>query len=82
MWKINLSKEYAVLLDYLLHVPFCHSKKLMFKLRKNSKGYPLEEWSMEKKLHLVNWLIVCLGKSRGGIGIRNLSFLNKSLFRK
>ena len=63
MQKINLSKELAALLDYLLHVPFFHSKKDTFKLGKNSKGYHLEGWSMDKKPRLVNWLTVCLDKS-------------------
>ena len=31
-----------------------------------------------KKLHLVNWSIVCLDKSRVGLGIKNISMLNKS----
>lgn len=33
---------------------------------------------MENKPHVVNWLIVCIGKREGVLGIRNLSILNKA----
>ena len=32
--------------------------------------------------HLVNWLILFLSKKDGGLGIRNLTTLNKALFGK
>ena len=37
---------------------------------------------MVKKPHLVNWEVVCLDKGQGGLGVRNLSKLNKALLGK
>ena len=34
------------------------------------------------KPHLVNWAVVCLEKQNGGLGIKNLSVLNKALLGK
>ena len=38
--------------------------------------------NLERKPHLVNWKTVCLEKSRGGLGVRSLSKMNKALFCK
>ena len=35
-----------------------------------------------KKIHLVNWRIVSQAKGKGGLGIRNLNFLNRALLGK
>ena len=35
-----------------------------------------------KKMHLVKWLIVCMEKSKGALGIRCISSLNKVLLCK
>ena len=37
---------------------------------------------MEKKSHLVRWEIVCKDKRSGGLGIKNLGWLNKALHSK
>ena len=37
---------------------------------------------MERKSHLVDWSIVCLDKRKGGLGVRNLALLNKTLICK
>ena len=37
---------------------------------------------MEKKLHLVKWTIVCSDKRKGGLGVRCLSKLNRTLLGK
>ena len=34
---------------------------------------------MERKPHLVRWELVCLSKTKGGLGVKCLSFLNKAL---
>ena len=34
---------------------------------------------MEKRPHLVKWAVVCSHKKKGGLGIRNLSILNRAL---
>ena len=37
---------------------------------------------MEKRPHLVKWVVVCSHKKKGGLGIRNLSTLNRALLCK
>ena len=37
---------------------------------------------MIKRPHLVNWVVVCLDKGQGCLGVRNLSKLNKALLDK
>ena len=37
---------------------------------------------MEKRPHLAKWVIVCLDKKKGGLGVRNLSILNRALLCK
>lgn len=39
----------------------------------------MEGGALEKKPHLVNWIIVGLGKQDVGLGIQHLSMLNKAL---
>ena len=38
--------------------------------------------NFERKPHLVNWIIVCREKSRGGLGVRGLSMMNQALLCK
>ena len=38
--------------------------------------------ALEKRPHLVKWAIVCSDKKKGGLGIRNLSILNRALLCK
>ena len=37
---------------------------------------------MEHKPHLVRWELVCLSKAKGGLGVKSLSLLNKTLLAK
>ena len=37
---------------------------------------------MDKKPHLVSWKIVCMDKRSGGLGVKNLDWLNKALLTK
>ena len=37
---------------------------------------------MDKKLHLVKWSTVCADKRNGGLGVRDLSILNRALLCK
>ncbi|RVW92919.1 putative ribonuclease H protein [Vitis vinifera] len=38
--------------------------------------------SMERKVHLVKWEVVCTDKDKGGLGLRKLALLNKALLGK
>lgn len=41
-----------------------------------------QETRYKKKYHLVNWFVVCMPKSRGGLGILDLNIMNKCLLMK
>ena len=36
----------------------------------------------ERKAHLVKWEVVCADKNKGGLGLRKLALLNKTLLGK
>ena len=38
--------------------------------------------SLERKVHLINWEVVCTQKEKGGLGIRKIDLLNKTLLGK
>ena len=38
--------------------------------------------TLERKFHLVNWNTVCSSKEKGGLGVRDLSLVNKALLGK
>ena len=38
--------------------------------------------ALNHKPHLVNWSVCCMEKLKGGLGIKNLSILNKALLGK
>ena len=38
--------------------------------------------NLERKPHLVRWELVCLSKTKGGLGVKCLSILNKALLAK
>ena len=55
----------------------------------NSKGFPIwgggGGWVRRfetRKIHLVNWRTISQAKGKGGLGIRNLNFLNRALLGK
>ena len=37
---------------------------------------------LKRKIHLINWNIVCSSKGKGGLGIRSLSTLNRAILSK
>ncbi|RVW75355.1 hypothetical protein CK203_052945 [Vitis vinifera] len=38
--------------------------------------------SLERKVHLINWEVVCIQKEKGGLGIQKIDLLNKALLGK
>ena len=38
--------------------------------------------ALKRKSHLVDWSIVCSEKQKGGLGVRNLTLLNRALLCK
>jgi hypothetical protein len=42
----------------------------------------MARWLTNKKMHLVNWNLVCSPKSQGGLGVLNLGYMNDALLTK
>ncbi|RVX01752.1 putative ribonuclease H protein [Vitis vinifera] len=49
---------------------------------KNPKRFLVGGGSLEGKVHLINWKVVCSPKEEGGLGIRKIDLLNKTLLGK
>ena len=61
-----------------LHMP----RVVRLTLEKIQRDFLMGGGGLEKKPYLVKWEIVCLDKRKGGLGVRNLSNLNKALLGK
>ena len=57
-------------------------KLVCSRLKKIQRDFLWGGGNLERKPHLVNWNTVCLEKSRGGLGVRSLSKMNKALLCK
>lgn len=61
-------------------------EKLPLKIHKEIdtlvRRYVWREMSTGKKVHLVNWDIMCKSKELGGVGLRKSSLMNKALLSK
>ncbi|RVW75215.1 hypothetical protein CK203_061763 [Vitis vinifera] len=87
MWKRQyLSKEeddfnskHVIESTNLSYVFVVFTKCSQTETGKDSKGFPLGGGNLERKPHLVRWEVVCLSKKKEGLGVKNLSILNKAL---
>ena len=61
---------------------FIIPRKVSLRLEKIQRDFLWGGGASQSKPHLVNWCIVCMEKKDGGLGIRNLSRLNKALLGK
>ena len=52
------------------------------RLEKLQKDFLWGGGSLERKVHLINWEVVCTQKEKGGLGIRKIDLLNKALLGK
>ena len=52
---------------------FSISRKVRLRLEKIQRNFLLGGEAINKKRHLVKWPIVCLEKSKEGLGIKHLS---------
>ena len=57
-------------------------RKVKIRLEKIQRDFLWGGGNLERKIHLVNWDIVCSSKVKGGLGIRSLSKFNKALLGK
>ncbi|RVW65604.1 putative ribonuclease H protein [Vitis vinifera] len=57
-------------------------KLVVKRLEKLQRDFLWGGGSMERKIHLINWEVVCSQKESGGLGIRKIDLLNKALLGK
>ena len=57
-------------------------KGVKFRLEKIQQDFLWGGGNLERKIHLVNWSIVCTSKERGGLGVQSLVKLDMSLLGK
>ncbi|RVW49203.1 putative ribonuclease H protein [Vitis vinifera] len=62
----------------LLRMP----RVVKLRLEKIQRDFLWGGGALEKRPHLVKWAVVCTHKKMGGLGIRNLSILNRALLCK
>ena len=54
----------------------------MQETRENSEGFSMGWGSLDQKPHLVKWATFCTNNEFGGLGVRGLNKLNKTLLGK
>ena len=57
-------------------------KSVARRLEKLQRDFLWGGGNLERKVHLVNWEVVCTKKEKGGLGLRKLVPLNKALLGK
>ncbi|RVW50024.1 Retrovirus-related Pol polyprotein from transposon RE1 [Vitis vinifera] len=62
----------------LIRIPKVVAKRI----EKIQRDFLWEGGSLEGKVHLINWQVVCSPKEEGGLGIRKIELLNKTLLGK
>ena len=63
----------------LFHLPKGVNKK---RLEKIQRDFLWGGGALDKKFHLVNWKTICSKKEKGGLGVKDLSLVNKALLGK
>ncbi|RVW39007.1 Exocyst complex component SEC8 [Vitis vinifera] len=82
--RINLAKselipvgEVEEIEEMAVELGYCSKKA-----GKITKRLSLGRGSLERKVHLINWEVVCAQKEKGGLGLRKIILLNKALLGK
>ncbi|KAJ9686999.1 hypothetical protein PVL29_015736 [Vitis rotundifolia] len=57
-------------------------KSVVKRIEKLQKDFLWGGGSLERKIHLINWEVVCTQKEKGGLGIWKIDLLNKALLGK
>ena len=57
-------------------------KGVKAKLEKIQRDFLWGGGNLERKIHLINWNTICSSKDKGGLGICNLSTMNRAILGK
>ena len=84
---ISIKRRIMFLKSTLCSLPiyflsFIIPKSVAKRLEKIQRDFLWGGGSTDKKPHLVNWLEICKDKNRRGLGIKDLSTINKALLGK
>ena len=80
--RLTLIKSTLASLPIYFMSLFWMPRRVRLRLEKIQRDFLWEGGSLEKKPHVVNWDIVCLDKRKGGLRVRRLNSLNKTLLCK
>ena len=79
---ITLIKSTLASMPIYLMSLFRMPKIVAKRLEKLQRDFLWGGGSFERKVHLINWEVVCTQKEKGGLGIRKIDPLNKALLGK
>ncbi|KAJ9698913.1 hypothetical protein PVL29_007804 [Vitis rotundifolia] len=91
LWKrqyISKGGRITLIKSTLANMPIYHlslfrmPKIVAKRLKKLQRDFLWDGGHLERKVHLINWEVVCTQKEKGGIGLRKITFLNKALLGK
>ena len=80
--RITLIKCTMVSLPIYNMSLFRMPKSVVKRLEKLQRDFLWGGGSLERKVHLINWEVVCTRREKGGLGIRKIDSLNKALLGK
>ena len=88
MWKrqyISKGEKLALIWSTLSSMPiyfmslFYFPIKVRLRLEKIQRDFLWSRETLVQRSHLVRWNLVCLERKKGGLGVRNLALMNKTL---
>ena len=80
--RITLIKSTLVSIPIYQMSIFRMPKSVVKRLEKLQRDFLWGGGNTGRKIHLVNWKVVCTQKDKGGLGIRRMGLLNKALLGK
>ncbi|RVX04946.1 putative ribonuclease H protein [Vitis vinifera] len=80
--RITLIRSTLASMPTYLMSLLCMPRVVKLRLEKIQRDFLWGGGALEKRPHLVKWAVVCTHKKMGGLGIRNLSILNRALLCK